>query len=102
MYTGEILYRFFMFTIATGVSFLILDVRNLGGVVNYYDSMHPVSSVTMQLIATLYISPASELEVRARIMDVGQQSNGSDCGVLTIAFTFDICCGKDPFMLWMI
>ena len=48
----------------------------------------------MQLIATLVFSPASELEVR--IMDVGQQSNGSDCGVLAIAFAFDICCGKDP------
>ena len=73
-------------------------VSNIGcedGVVNYYDSMYPsVSSVTMQLIATLVFSPASELEVR--IMDVGQQSNGSDCGVLAIAFAFDICCGKDP------
>ena len=57
--------------------------------------MYPsVSSVTMQLIATLMFSPASELEVR--IMDVGQQSNGSDCGVLAIAFAFDICCGRDP------
>ena len=75
-------------------------VSNIGcedGVVNYYDSMYPsVSSVTImrQLIATLMFSPASELEVS--IMDVGQQSNGSDCGVLTIAFAFDICCGKDP------
>ena len=51
----------------------------------------------MQLIASLVFSPASELEVR--IMDVGQQTNGSDCGVLTIAFAFafafDICCGED-------
>ena len=29
-------------------------------------------------------------------MDAGQQSNDSDCGVLAIAFTLDICCGKDP------
>ena len=48
----------------------------------------------MQLIASLVFSPASELEVR--IMDVGQQSNGSDCGILAIAFAFDICYGKDP------
>ena len=55
------------------------------GVVNYYDSMHPsVSSETMQLIATLAFSPASELEVR--IMDVGQQSNSSDCGILSLCF----------------
>jgi hypothetical protein len=66
-----------------------------GGVINYYDSMYPsISSKTMQLIASLMFSPASELEVR--IMDVGQQTNGSDCGVLAIAFAFDICCGEDP------
>ena len=57
--------------------------------------MYPsVSSVTMQVIATLVFSLASELEVR--ILDVGQQSNGSDCGILAIAFAFDICRGKDP------
>ena len=67
-------------------------VSNIGcedGAVNYYDSMYPsISSITMQLIASLVFSPASELEVK--IMDVGQQSNGSDCGVLAIAFAFDI------------
>ena len=46
----------------------------------------------MQLITTLVFSPASELKVK--IIDVGKQSNSSDCGVLAIAF--DICCGKDP------
>ena len=30
------------------------------------------------------------------LMDVGQQFNGSDCGVLAIAFAFVICCGNDP------
>ena len=72
-------------------------VSNIGcedGTVNYYDSMYPVSSQTIKLIAMFMFSPASELKVR--IMDVGQQSNGSDCGVLTIAFAFDICCGEDP------
>ena len=56
--------------------------------------MYPFSSTTMELIASLVFSPASELKVR--IMDVGQQSNGSDCGILAIAIAFDICCGKDP------
>ena len=73
-------------------------VSNIGcedGVVNYYDSMYPsVSSQTVQLTASLVFSPESQLEVR--IMDVGQQTNGSDCGVLAIAFAFDICYGKDP------
>ena len=29
------------------------------------------------------------------MMDVGRQSNGSSCGVLAIAFAFDICSGND-------
>ena len=63
-------------------------------IVKYYDSMYPsVFLVTTHLIASLVFSPASELKLK--IMDVGQQSNGSDCGV-AIAFAFDTCCGKDP------
>ena len=30
------------------------------------------------------------------MMDVAKQSNGSDCGVLAIAYAFDICSGLDP------
>ena len=52
-------------------------VSNIGwedGVVNYYDSMYPsVSSIIMQLIASLVYSPASELEVR--IMEPMWNSN---------------------------
>ena len=73
---------------------VVSNIRCEDGVVKYYDSMYPVSLQTMQLIASLVFSPTSELEVR--IMDVGQQTNGSDCGVLAIDFAFDICCGKDP------
>ena len=29
-------------------------------------------------------------------MNVKKQSNGSDCGVLAIAYAFDICSGVDP------
>ena len=32
----------------------------------------------------------------ARMMDVGRQSNGSDCGVLAITFAYDVCSGTDP------
>ena len=65
------------------------------GIVKYYDSMYrSISSQTMQLVASLVFSSVSVLEVR--IMDAGQQTNGSDCGVLAIAFAFDICCKKDP------
>ena len=73
-------------------------VSNVGcddGVVNVYDSMYPsVSSGTVKLIASLVFSPAKQLVVR--MMDVGRQSNGSDCGVLALAFAYDICSGNDP------
>ena len=73
-------------------------VSNVGcddGVVNYYDSLYPaVSSATMRTIASLIFSPAKELVVK--ILDVGKQSNSSDCGVYAIAFAFDICSGNDP------
>ena len=73
-------------------------ISNVGcsdGVVNIYDSMYSsVSSSTLKLIASLILSCAEKLTVR--IMDVGRQSNGSDCGVLAIAFTYDICSGNDP------
>ena len=60
-----------------------------------YDSMYSsVSSGIMKLIASLVFSPAEQLVVR--MMDVGMQSNGSDCGVLAIAFTYDVCSGNDP------
>ena len=73
-------------------------ISNVGcndGVVNVYDSMYPsVSSSTLKLIASLMFSRAKKLTVR--IMDVGRQCNGSDCGVLAIAFAYDICSGNDP------
>ena len=73
-------------------------VSNIGcgdGVVNVYDSMYcSASSGTIKLIASLLFSPAEQLVVR--MMDVGRQSNSSDCGVLSVAFAYDICSGKDP------
>ena len=60
-----------------------------------YDSMYPsVSTGTLHVIASLISSCASQLVVK--MMDVGRQSNGSDCGVLAIAFAYDICSGSDP------
>ena len=73
-------------------------VSNIGcddGVVNVYDSMYSsVSSGTMKLIASLVFSPTEQLIVKT--MDVGRQSNGSNCGILAIAFAYDICSGNDP------
>ena len=39
-------------------------------------------------------SPLSELKIV--MMDVEKQSNGSDCGVLAIAYAFDICSSLNP------
>ena len=65
------------------------------GEVRVYDSMYPsISTGTLRVIASLVFSSASQLVVK--MMDVGRQSNGSDCGVLAIAFAYDICSGSDP------
>ena len=62
------------------------------GVVNVYDSMfYSMSTDTIHVIASLVFSHASKLLIRT--MDVGKQSNGSDCGVLA---AYDICSGSDP------
>ena len=73
-------------------------VSNIGcgeGEVKVYDSMYPsVSTGTLRVIASLIFSSATQLVVK--MVDVGRQSNGSDCGVLAIAFAYDICSGSDP------
>ena len=35
--------------------------------------------------------------LKITLMDVEKQSNGSDCGVLAIAYAFDICSGLNPY-----
>lgn len=63
--------------------------------VKVYDSLYPsVSTSTVHVIASLVFSSASQLVVK--MMDVGRQSNRYDCGVLAIAFAYDICSGLDP------
>ena len=65
------------------------------GVVNVYDSLYSsVSDSTICLIAGMVSSSASELIIK--MMDVEKQSNGSDCGVLAIAYVFDICSRLNP------
>ena len=60
-----------------------------------YDSYYKtLSKETIRLIASLVNSPSSEL--RVTMMDVEKQSNGSDCGVLAIAYAFDLCSGLNP------
>ena len=67
----------------------------LSGVVRVYDSLYEkLSNVTEYLIASMVHVPSSDLQIV--MMDVEKQSNGSDCGVLAIAYAFDICSGMDP------
>ena len=73
-------------------------VSNIGcgeGELKVYDSLYrTVSTDTLRIMASLVFSSASQLVVR--MMDVERQSNGSDCGVLAIAFAYDVCHGDDP------
>ena len=73
-------------------------ISNIGcdeGEVKVYDSLYSsISNVTLRIIASFVCSSASQLVVR--MMDVGTQSNSSDCGVLAIAFAYDVCSGADP------
>lgn len=76
-------------------SALVSSVGCDDGVVNVYDSMYySVSSTTVNIIASLLFTSAIKLVIR--IIEVGKQSNSSDCGVLSIAFAYDICSGNDP------
>ena len=75
-----------------------VTISNVGcveGQVNVYDSMYSsVPESTVRVIASLLFTSAPQLVIR--MMDVGRQPNGSDCGVLAIAFAYDICSGADP------
>ena len=66
------------------------------GVINVYDSLpkRTTPDKTIRLIASLVSCPSSTLTIRT--MDVARQSNGSNCGVLAIAYAFDICSSLNP------
>ena len=60
-----------------------------------YDSMYSsVPTDTIRILASMMLSSASKLVIR--MMDVMRQINSSDCGVLSIAFAYDLCSGVDP------
>ena len=101
-----VLQKVFAFQVHSGEFVQIIHVRNnhwcvvstVGcetGVVRVYDSLcKTISKETVRLIASLVYSPCSELRVTT--MDVEKQSNSSDCGVLGIAYAFDLCSGLNP------
>ena len=73
----------------------VLTVGCDSGVICVYDSLHKtLSNDLAHLIASMVYSPLSELKIV--MMDVEKQSNGSDCGVLAIAYVFNICSSVDP------
>ena len=94
------------FQVHSGEFVQIVNIRNKhwcvvstvgcdNGVINVYDSLYSsVSTKTVHLIASMICSSSSNLVVR--LMDVEKQSNGSDCGILVIAYVFDICSGFNP------
>ena len=94
------------FLVHSGEFVQIIHVRNShwcvvstvgcqSGVVRVYDSLYKkLSKETEYLIASMVHVPSSDLHIV--MMDVEKQSNGSDCGVLSIAYAFDICSGMDP------
>ena len=75
--------------------FVVTNVGCKDGVVNVYDSMYcSVSDVMLRVIASLLLCSSPKLTVRMK--EVESQRNGADCGVLAIAYAFDICSGLDP------
>ena len=89
----ENLYRSFLLEAVTGVPFPTLDVTMELSMCTI--ACTPVlPNGTVKLIASFVFCPAKQLVVR--MMDVGKQSNGSDCGVLAIAFAYNICSGNAP------
>ena len=101
-----VLQKTFAFQVHSGEFVQIVHIRNnhwcvvssLGcesGMIRVYDSLYKTPSKDLvHLIANMVHIPLSELKIV--LMDVEKQSNGSDCGVLAIAYAFDICSGLDP------
>ena len=65
------------------------------GQVKVYDTMYrTVQTSTVPIIASLVNCTSPSLKIS--MVDVGRQSNGSDCGVLSIAIAYDLCAGNNP------
>ena len=101
-----VLQKVFGFQVHSGEFVQIVHVRNNhwcvvstvgceNGVVRVYDSLYKTLSQNLvHLITRMVYSQVSELKILR--MDMEKQSNGSDCGVLAIAYAFDICSGCNP------
>ena len=65
-------------------------INCLPGRVNIYDSLVG-KNVTLD---TLLHTPLPEITLH--VMNIEQQSNGSDCGLYVIATALEVCAGNDP------
>ena len=74
-----------------------ITVSNIGcpeGKVDIYDSLrYYPSNLTYETIASIVHSSTSQLQTN--VMKVTQQTNGSDCGVLAIAFAYNLYSGQN-------
>ena len=73
-------------------------VSNIGcspGQINYYDSFyHSITPSVKKQIKSFF--PGNVEEIKVNIMPVQQQTNGSDCGVFSVAFSTSLLHGQDP------
>ena len=73
-------------------------VSNIGcspGQINYYDSLyHSITPSVKKQIKSLF--PGNVEEIKVKVMPVQQQTNGSDCGVFSVAFSTSLLHGQDP------
>lgn len=74
-----------------------ITVSNIGcdeGEINIFDSMaYSPSSLTAKVVASMLFSKSPSLKFN--VMNVTQLLNNCDCGVLAIAFAYDLCSGFD-------
>lgn len=67
----------------------------LPGQLNYYDSLyHSITPAVKKQIKLFF--PGNVEKIRVNIMPVQQQTNGSDCGVFSVAFSTSLLYGQDP------
>ena len=74
----------------------ISTINCLRGRGNIYDSLvgKNVTLDTKVQIARLLHTPLPEITLH--VMNIEQQSNGSDCGLCVIATALEVCAGNDP------
>ena len=101
-----VLQKVFAFEVHSGEFVQIVHVRKNhwcvvstvgceAGAVHVYDSLYKsVTKELIHLVVSMVHSQSPELNIT--MMDVEKQSNGSDCGVLAIAYAFDLCSGLNP------